>query len=53
VPGCGGANLVAAIPDTGRTVAETERWVLLLQFLGGDAFMTQLTTYGCKPVSTP
>jgi hypothetical protein len=29
VPGCGGANLVAAIPAAGRSVAETERWVLL------------------------
>lgn len=29
VPGCGGANLLAAIPAAGESLATTQRWVLL------------------------
>ena len=29
VPGCGGANLLSAIPAAGASIATTERWVLL------------------------
>jgi Zn-dependent M28 family amino/carboxypeptidase len=44
VPGCAGANLLAAIPAAGASAATTERWVLLgahhdhLGRNGGDTF---------------